>query len=118
MKDAASLAFSIAFATHVLFAFCICRREWQCFRVRRPERRFNYHVTDLWAAIVGLTPSIMAVAYVCQGRATALEALCCSMLPLSQIAGVFCGRLHFLADEIDDAAVPSAGCILTGAFFR
>jgi hypothetical protein len=39
------------------------------------------------------------------------------MLPLSQIAGEFCGRLHFLENETTDAAVPSAGCILVGAFF-
>ena len=39
------------------------RPAWRVFRAARPQTRFSYGILDIWAAILGLTPTLALAAY-------------------------------------------------------
>lgn len=120
-----SLLVSAAYAFfHLACLFFLCLRYWRNFRSAHPERRFNYRITDIWAAMAGLTPSLALIAFI--GRMRAHEAahdaegltMIAALLASSQIAGLFIGRLNIEIPPHTGAetAFASAVSIITGAF--
>jgi len=114
-------ALGIGVVIFFVFVYCDCRTEWKRFRRCLPAQKFNYHITDIWTAIIALTPSLAIAAYAIQHESGPEAMLFCVMLVVGQIAGAFCGRLRFLESGNADSARASASMILTcallGGFF-
>ena len=107
----------------ILYLVClalICRKYWRNFRRANRNKPFNYRITDIWAAMAGLTPSMALIA--AHYRAGVLSEpgpfwTLASLLAISQIAGLFIGRVHIEIPPHRGAknAFDSAVSIVTGA---
>jgi len=115
MNPQSSFALGVAGVVYILFVYYVCRCEWRVFLSCSSKKKFNYHITDMWAAIAGLTPSLAIAAYVFNHAMGSETVILCYMLSTGQIAGAFCGRLRYLQSGSVDDAWPSASMILMGA---
>ena len=77
----------------ILLAGCgylFVNHYWRKFRLL--NRRFNYRITDIWAAMVGLSPSMILAAIVTQHKFSANELMtwiaAIAGLAMFQIAGL------------------------------
>jgi len=71
--------------------FWLCRWYWRRFCRLTKQDVFHYRKTDIWAVIVGLTPTYIVAANAFRGDSVPLFfALLCAC---TQLAGAFMGRL-------------------------
>lgn len=108
---------------HVAILYLINRGYWRSFRKDAPEKKFSYTIMDIWAATIGLTPTLLLAAYAInchlQGKFDAGTWLVCAfLLCAGQLSGIFIMHLLTLRMERNLASGwESAGCILLGAIF-
>jgi hypothetical protein len=117
----------LLFATlfYWLYLFIICRRVW-----RRSGRKFVYSILDIWAFILGFTPSLWLVGYIIQHGSRELIAPLILMFfgqiggffiaivdkgsgesGLTSAVGVFLGTLGGLGLALGFVLVVWAGCL-------
>ena len=80
--------------------------SWRDFARAKPGIHFNFHITDIWAAIVGLTPSTMLAAYVIADHAKSWGVPVLAVIVPAQVMGMFRGRLRAQREE----TASSRGC--------
>ena len=101
-------------------------KEWRIFRRDCPNRRFQFVITDIWAATVGLTPSFFLVAHgIHLSREMLLTDIPIGVLawilvnlaPLifGQFAGIIVYKLRYERREGISNWKRSAGAIIFGA---
>jgi len=95
---------------------------WKKFRIHRASMSFNFRITDIWAAILGLMPSVLLASYAIQEfeRDKSLNfALFVLLLVPAQIVGLLMGRTHIEMPPHTGAknAFDSGVSILAGAMF-
>lgn len=95
---------------------------WKKFRLQRASTPFNFHITDIWAAMLGLVPSMLIAANAMKdwekGVVGAFAGLLILIVP-AQILGLIVGRTHIEMPPHSGAqnAFQSGVSILTGALF-
>jgi hypothetical protein len=68
---------------YIVYLIVVCRRRW-----RISEHRLAYGISDLWAFIIGITPTLMLAAYVIEHREPEyITGL--ALLGFGQLAGIF-----------------------------
>jgi hypothetical protein len=68
---------------YIVFLIVVCRKRW-----RNSEHRLAYGISDMWAFIVGITPTLLLAAYVIEHRAPEyITGL--ALLGFGQFAGIF-----------------------------
>lgn len=93
------MALPLLLAMHYALLCYICWRAWHAFACAAPGRHFNFHITDIWAAMIGLTPSLLLAAHVSHSAAPEWQLFALLMLAPAQLAWMFKGRL--LAQEAE-----------------
>jgi len=90
------------FGGYILFLFFLCRKSWL-----QSSRRLAYRITDIWAFIVGITPSLFLLSHVLNHPYFELITVLV-LLGFGQLAGIFLALL----DNNDSKRTALAGSFL------
>ena len=113
----ATLAVWILLSFYFLYLLFICRNELQ--KLRSTGRPLNYGIVDIWASILGLTPTLLLVGNLFTERSSGLDAyLFAIFFACAQLVGMFVARVDHVLDTPpgQHGVLASAGYILFGAF--
>jgi len=94
-----SLALPALLVIDYVFLCHYAWRAWHTFSMRFPDRKFYFRITDIWASMIGLTPSFVLAAHAFNHSAREIEVLALLLLLPAQIVWMFKGRL--LAQETE-----------------
>jgi hypothetical protein len=72
-----------------------CFKEWNEFKAKRPDRNFNFHITDLWAMTLAMAPTAYLGAFLADTMGAWSIFAIAAAVP-SQLAWMFKGRLSVL----------------------
>ena len=115
----------MAFGLTLIIVFCFLHGYW--LRFQAVGHPFHYRITDIWAAMAGIAPTLFAAANLEEWRPvfhcnlfTGIAAIV--TLGLFQIAGLAAGRMDLETRQNEAKVGPvtawnSAISILTGAYF-
>ncbi|HYG76821.1 MAG TPA: hypothetical protein VEK08_17590 [Planctomycetota bacterium] len=111
------ILFSAFYLAVLVFA---ARHYWRAYKQNCPGRTFNYHITDIWAAMLALTPTLLLIKEVLAANPMMFweeNLFLGALIGAGQIAGLFVGRIHIELPPYNGAisAWDSAISILTGA---
>jgi hypothetical protein len=107
----------ILLAFHLLFLLYICNFYWA--KLTEGNVRFNYSISDIWAAIMALAPTLLVACNLIRNDSSgSAPFLLVTLFATSQLAGIFIGRVDYLYDcrltNLPDDRWSSAWCILIG----
>lgn len=96
MGETIYLALFVVYADALMLFFIF--RLWRKRRVKNPDFSLRFRIVDIWAATLGLTPSIVLLTGMLRGPATNIEHLpiVAALLIPHQLAGIL---YMFLVDE-------------------
>jgi hypothetical protein len=110
----------LPFAGICLLYFCFLaflgRRYWKSFQASAPGKNFTYRITDFWAAMVALTPTMVLIVVTASYPTTEIVIIC-AFLGASQAFGMFVGKLGFGRYIDNQSAFGSAIDIILGGLF-
>jgi len=113
-----NLALPVLLAFDYAFLCYYAWRSWHAFSAARRGRHFYFRITDIWAAMIGLTPSLVLAGQIANHRSPEWHVVALLMLVPAQVLWMFKGRL--LAQEAERVTgghnpLESATMILGGA---
>lgn len=84
---------------YAVFLLLFVRYHWRSYKKQSQPPNFTYSITDIWAAIVGLTPTLALTAYAIESsdNSNFSRMLTYAMfVGEGQLAGIFAGKLATL----------------------
>src|SRR5262245_58545957 len=122
----AIVLFAITFVLYPAVLLLIARYYWKRFKQDGAAKAFNFRITDIWAAMAGLSPTIVIASLMLEDSMKAgfnvrdiLGTLfIVALLWFGQVAGCFVGRVHLELPPHQGATstLDSAISIFTGAW--
>ncbi|HYG76820.1 MAG TPA: hypothetical protein VEK08_17585 [Planctomycetota bacterium] len=106
---------AIVCGLYIWILLLIARRSWRNFRQNDPTRAFNYSITDIYALMLGLAPSIALGVHAMSSPDNAVNGFW--LLPLfpAQLLGAFCCRV-LMKIEDESSALSTARAVVMGAW--
>jgi hypothetical protein len=101
---------------YLCFLAFLGRRYWKSFQASAPGRNFTYRITDFWAAMLALTPTMVLIV-VTASYPTMEIVIICAFLGASQAFGMFIGKLGFGRYSDNQSAFGSAIDIVLGGLY-
>ena len=113
------LAVWILIALYLLYLLYICRDH--VMRLHATGWNVNYGISDIWASIFGLTPTLLLIGALPKVDASHEAYLLLIFFGCAQLVGMFIARVDYLTqcnlDHVREQTLESAGNILVGAIF-
>ena len=106
----------------VIVLSAVARHYWRRYARECPQRTFNFRITDIWAAMIGLIPAVLLIANAMDsptGIDLTKDIVFAVYLGLGQLVGLFVGRIHIELVPYNGAknAWNSGISILAGAIY-
>jgi hypothetical protein len=112
--DSEIIAYALLFAIYYPYLCYSCYVELYTCRRRFPALRFKFFITDIWAAMIGLTPSTLLAVQAIQNSERGWWVFALAVVLPAQLAWIFQGRLTAQFDEI---SAPESSGPIASAFY-
>lgn len=87
------LAFPVLLVLDYVFLCYYAWHSWHVFHQKFPERHFYFRITDIWAAMLGLTPALVLAGHVYDNNAPEWQFFGLLILIPTQLVWMFKGRM-------------------------
>ncbi len=108
-------AAAVVYAIYIGYLAFVCRGAWWDFRRVVPSESFHFSITDIWAAMLGLTPSVLLAAAYIKDQSEPLYLAALLLLFPAQLTWMFKGRLAAKMSSAEVSQGASAARIIAYA---
>ena len=99
------------------FLYFVVRHYWRRLKKATNAKAFNYHISDIWAAMLALTPTFVVIAIAAENsRGEIVWVALASIMFSAQLSGIVIGRVTSELPGFGSSALRIIGAGIMGLF--